>query len=207
VAPSSGASYHDEIWASVPAERAPDAHAVAWAVATVDQAGERARVLDLGCGEGLITAALAVPGAEVTGVDASGVALERARAAHPELRFEPPAVDGSLPFPDSDFDVVACLHVLQHVADTQRLMSEARRVLAPGGRIAIAVPFHGRVAGAWQALTSFERVHDPLEPVLRFYTRRSLGSLLAQFGYGEVDLAAGGGVPFFRETLLGRGRR
>ena len=143
----------------------------------------------------------------MAGVDPSEVALERARAAHPELDFTPPSPDGGLPFADGSFDVVVCLNVLEHVADTQRLMSETRRVLRPGASIAIAVPDHGRLRRTWIALTAFERHHDPLEPTLRHYSRRSLASLLRQFGYGELELAAAGGVPLFRRTLLARARR
>jgi SAM-dependent methyltransferase len=164
-------------------------------------------VLDLGCGEGAVSGLLSATGAAVTGLDPSTVALERASARHPGLRFELPADDGSLPFGDGTFELVVCLNVLEHVADTQRLMSEARRVLAPRGVLALAVPYHGRVQGALAALTSFERGHDPLEPTLRFYTRRSLAALLAQFGYGEVEVAPSGGVPLFRRLLLARARR
>ena len=164
-------------------------------------------MLDLGCGDGRIAGALAAAGAEVTGVDPSEVALERARSAHPDLRFELPAEDGSLPFTESAFDVVVCVNVLEHVADTQRLMSEARRVLAPGGRFAAVVPYNGRIAGALASLTSFERHHDPLDPTIRFYTRRSLATLLEEFGYGEAELAGAGGVPLFRRALFARARR
>ena len=143
----------------------------------------------------------------MTGTDPSHAALERARAAHPEIAFEPPAPDGSLPFADGSFDAVVCLNVLEHVADTQRLMSEARRVSRPGAWIAIAVPHHGRFQRTWIALESFERHYDPLQPILRFYTRRSLATLLAQFGYGDLVLAAAGGLPLFRRTLLARARR
>jgi SAM-dependent methyltransferase len=173
----------------------------------VQPSGEHRRVLDLGCGDGRFAALLAGAGAEVTGVDPSEVALERARAAHPGLEFLLPEGDGSLPLADASFDVVVCINVLEHVADTQRLMSEARRVLAPGGRLAIAVPYHGRVEGAWSAIRSFERSHDPLDPTIRFYTRRSLAALLEQFGYGEVDLAVAGRLPLFRRTLFARARR
>jgi SAM-dependent methyltransferase len=198
---------HDEIWASVPAERPLDEAVLQWALATARLAGEHPRVLDLGSGDGRISAELAATGAEVTGVDPSEAALARARAAHPELTFVAPAADGSLPFEDSSFDAVALLNVLEHVADTQRLMSEARRVTVPGGWIAIAVPYHGRIQGAVRALNGFERAHDPLEPALRFYTPRSLAALLEQFGYGEAEVAGAGGVPLFRRSLLARARR
>lgn len=191
----------------MPADRPLDEAARAWATQTAARAGAHPRVLDLGCGDGRISGALAEAGARVTGLDPSEVALSRARAAHPEIEFVQPAANGLLPFADGAFEAVVCINVLEHVADTQRLMSEARRVLAPGGHIAVAVPFHGRVAGAWRSLTSFERAHDPLEPTLRFYTRRSLAGLLAVFGYGAVELASGGGLPLFRRTLLARARR
>ena len=201
------ASYHDEIWASVPRERPIDARAAAWAVAAVAGAGKRPRALDLGCGDGRISALLADAGAEVTGVDPSEIALEHSRRTRPDLRFLRPSDDGTLPLPDASFDVVVAINVLEHVADTQRLMSEARRVLARGGRLAVAVPYHGRLAGAVAALVAFERAHDPLEPTLRQYTRRSLAELLAQFGYGEVEVAAAGGFPLFRRLLLARALR
>ena len=201
------ASYHDEIWASVPADRPIDERAAAWAVAAVARAGKRPRVLDLGCGDGRISGLLADAGGEVTGVDPSEVSLERARRFRPDLRFLRPGDDGGLPLGDASFDVVVAVNVLEHVADTQRLMSETRRVLAPRGRLAVAVPYHGRVEGAVAALLSFERAHDPLEPTLRQYTRRSLAALLEQFGYGEVEVAAAGGLPLFRRLLLARALR
>ena len=49
------------------------------------------------------------------------------------MNWAMPAEDGRLPAPDASFDVVTCVHVLEHVADTQTLMSEVRRVLVSGG--------------------------------------------------------------------------
>ena len=143
----------------------------------------------------------------MTGVDPSPAALARARAAHPDLEFMAPAADGRLPFADGSFDVVTCVNVLQHVADTQWLLSEARRVLAPGGLLAVAVPFHGRLRNVLIALGSFERHYDPLAPELRFYTAKSLRSLLGEFGFDRVEVGAHGGAPLLRETLIALGRR
>jgi ubiquinone/menaquinone biosynthesis C-methylase UbiE len=108
---------------------------------------------------------------------------------------------------DASFDVVTCVHVLEHVADTQSLMSEARRVLVAGGLFVATVPYHGRVQSAITALGAFERHFDPLEPVLRFYTARSLRGLLAQFGFERVETAAHDGPPLRRRTLVAVGRR
>jgi hypothetical protein len=73
--------------------------------------------------------------------------------------------------------------------------------------LVVAVPWHGRLKNAAIALGSFERHHDPLEPVIRFYTRRSLKKLLEAFAFERPRMRAAGGAPFFRETLLAAARR
>lgn len=170
-------------------------------------AGAESRVLDVGSGDGALGARIAAHGPRVTGIDPSPTALARAREAYPELEWLAPAADGGLPFGDGAFDVVTCVNVLQHVPDTQSLMSEMRRVLAADGLFAVAVPFHGRLRNLAIALGSFERHFDPLEPVLRFYTAGSLRRLLDDFGFERVQVSAAGGLPLLRETLIACGRR
>jgi ubiquinone/menaquinone biosynthesis C-methylase UbiE len=202
--------YHDEIWLNLPERRRLDPSTLDFALATarmVERPGAAARVLDLGCGDGQLAARLAAEGADVTGLDPSREALARARKAHPGLELVAPSADGTLPLPDSSFDAIVCMNVLQHVADTQLLLSEARRVLAPKGLLGVAVPWHGALKNVVIALRSFERHHDPLEPVLRFYTRRSLRDLLTALGFEEIWTRGVGGVSPFRETLLARARR
>jgi 2-polyprenyl-3-methyl-5-hydroxy-6-metoxy-1,4-benzoquinol methylase len=202
---------HDEIWHQLPSHRpAPEAHEhVLRSLETrLHDAGRgEGRLLDVGCGDGTLGGRLAGQGALVTGVDPSPTAIERAREAHPGMTWAETAGGGRLPAPDASFDVVTCVHVLEHVADTQTLMSEVRRVLAPGGLFVATVPHHGRVQGALTALTSFERHFDPLEPVLRFYTAGSLRAVLEAFAFEQVETAARGGPPLMRRTLIALGRR
>jgi ubiquinone/menaquinone biosynthesis C-methylase UbiE len=202
---------HDEIWRQLPAERRASAdahdHVLRLLETSLHDAGQgEGRLLDLGCGNGALAGRVAAQGALVTGIDPSPAAIERARDAHPDMTWGLPADDGRLPVPDSAFDVVTCVHVLEHVADTQSLMSEVRRVLAAGGLFLAVVPYHGRLQGALTAMTSFERHFDPLEPVLRFYTARSLSALLEAFAFGQVETVAGG-PPLMRRTLVAHGRR
>ena len=206
-------SVHDEIWRALPADGAHHDAAVHDRVLRALEtrlhaagAGE-SRVLDVGSGDGALGARIAAHGARVAGVDPSPTARERARAAHSDLEWLPPASDGGLPFGDATFDVVTCVNVLQHVADTQSLLSEMRRVLAADGLLAVAVPFHGRLRNVAIALASFERHFDPLQPTLRFYTAGTLRRLLADFGFERVEVSAAGGVPLLRDTLIALGRR
>jgi len=104
------------------------------------------RVLDLGCGTGVVTrraAKIAGPTGRVTGLDFSPAMLAVAR----EIRNDPPTaeivwIEGSadeLPFPDASFDLVTAQQMLQFVPDRAAMLREVHRVLIAGGRIAIGV--------------------------------------------------------------------
>ncbi|MFD4998328.1 bifunctional 2-polyprenyl-6-hydroxyphenol methylase/3-demethylubiquinol 3-O-methyltransferase UbiG [Streptomyces buecherae] len=94
------------------------------------------RMLDIGCGGGLLAERFARAGAQVTGVDPSGPSLkaaaEHARAEGLSIRYQEGFAE-QLDFPDASFDLVYCCDTLEHVTDTSRAISEAVRVLKPGG--------------------------------------------------------------------------
>ena len=75
--------------------------------------------------------------AELTLADVSPVALERARRRLPEARVVELDPDAPLPLADGAFDLVLCAETLEHVRDVQLFLSEIRRVLRPGGRLAL----------------------------------------------------------------------
>lgn len=94
------------------------------------------RVLDIGCGGGLLAEEFARLGFAVSGVDPSGDSLDVARrhAGSAGLAIEYRNGTGeALPFPDAGFDVAYCCDVLEHVADVGRVIGETARVLRPGG--------------------------------------------------------------------------
>ncbi|KAK7950877.1 uncharacterized protein PG986_006605 [Apiospora aurea] len=97
-----------------------------------------ARILDIGCGPGSITADFAalVPEGRVVGVDAVASVLDQARSLARDrglTNIEFAAVDANaLPYPDAAFDVVYCHQVLQHVQDPVGVLREMRRVAKPG---------------------------------------------------------------------------
>lgn len=93
-----------------------------------------ARVLDVGCGGGFLSNALALLGHEVTGLDEAAEALEvaRARDATRSVRYE--LGDAlQLAHPDASFDVVCAMDFLEHVEEPERAVAEMARVLRPGG--------------------------------------------------------------------------
>jgi SAM-dependent methyltransferase len=195
--------YYEELWERLPAELEPPDYArrLAFLLAEVRR-GDRA--LDLGCGDGRFTAELARAGAAVVGVEVAQSAVDRARAREPDLDFQLAPVDGPLGFEDGSFDLVWASEVIEHIADTARWLSEVRRVLAPGGRLLLTTPSHGRIR---VALAGVERFSEPLGDHLHLYTRSSLRTVLEEFGFGEVSVRAIGGPPLLKRLLLARGRR
>jgi SAM-dependent methyltransferase len=90
------------------------------------------RLLDLGCGKGRFASHFQAAGAEVVGLDLSSAMLARATGLD-RVR----ASARRLPFADATFDAVVAIEVLEHVGAVESVLHEARRVLRPGGRIAI----------------------------------------------------------------------
>ena len=196
--------YYEELWDRLlPAELEPPAfeRRRAFLLGAVVP-GDRA--LDLGCGAGEFTAALVEAGAEAIGADVAEAALGRARGRNPGVEFRLVPFDGPLPFEDGSFDLVWASEVIEHVADTARWLSEVRRVLVPGGRLLVTTPSHGRVR---VALGGVEQFSDPLGDHLHLYTKRSLRTLLGEFGFGEVRVRAVDGPPLLKRMVLARAVR
>jgi ubiquinone/menaquinone biosynthesis C-methylase UbiE len=195
--------YYEELWQRLPDDLQPPESELRRRFLLENVApGDRA--LDLGCGVGDFTAALAEAGARAVGVDVAEAAVARAAARHPELEFRLVPFDGPLPLGDNSFDLVWSSEVIEHVADTARWLSEARRVLAPDGRLLLTTPSHGRVRVALQGI---ERFSEPLGDHLHLYTRRSLATLLADFGFNRITVRSAGGPPLLKRLLLARATR
>jgi SAM-dependent methyltransferase len=183
--------YDDELWELVPDDGGPPPEPLAAFVRALPRSG---RALDLGCGDGRLTAELSAD--EVIAADVSAVALERARRRLPDARALELEPDAPLPLDDATVDLVLCAETVEHVRDVQLLLSEVRRVLRPGGTLALTTPAHGRLTGLTILARGFERSFDPLSPHLRFLTPRSLRRLLGEMGFEVRSLRRRGGTLF-----------
>jgi SAM-dependent methyltransferase len=96
--------------------------------------GEDVRMLDIACGSGLAAQIAARRGATVTGIDASEELLEIARSRTTEGVFRVGDMF-ALPFPDASFDAATSFNGIWKGCEDA--LAEARRVLAPGGRIGL----------------------------------------------------------------------
>jgi SAM-dependent methyltransferase len=150
------------------------------------------RVLEVGSGLGILAAAVAdAAAAPVTGVEFAWPQLAQARAHH-GVRF----IQGDahrLPLPDAAFDLVYARYVLEHVHDPMQVLAEMRRVLRPGGAVAVLenditlVRFDPRCPAfdeAWAAFGALQRELGGDGEI-----GRRLYSLLHDAGFADVELS------------------
>ena len=149
-----------------------------------------ARVLDAGCGVGMYLAAFQRFTDAVYGVDLDEEKIVRAAEHLPNVQL---ASVEALPFADGSFDAVLSHEVIEHVNDDRAALSEAVRVLKPGGRLVVYVPnrlyFFETHGCFWRGKYRFGNIpfinwlpnflRDRLCPHVRAYTARALFDLLA----------------------------
>jgi 2-polyprenyl-6-hydroxyphenyl methylase/3-demethylubiquinone-9 3-methyltransferase len=108
-------------------------------VAESGQSLQGARLLDVGCGGGLLSEAMAAMGAEVTGIDlgekALGVARLHALESGSPAKYRLVAAEALAAEAPASFDVVTCLEMLEHVPDPAQTVSACAGLVRPGGHL------------------------------------------------------------------------
>jgi 2-polyprenyl-6-hydroxyphenyl methylase/3-demethylubiquinone-9 3-methyltransferase len=166
-------------------------------------------ILDIGCGGGLLSEAMAQRGARVTGLDASAGAIETARR-HALLGSV--AVDyvlGTAEEPGAAghrrYDVITCMELLEHVPDPESLLRACRHLLLTGGDLILSTlnrsvaAYVGAVVGAEYLLGLLPRgTHD----YARFLRPAELRRMLASQDFTLVDIVGLRYIPWLNRCTL-----
>ncbi|MCH8500342.1 MAG: bifunctional 2-polyprenyl-6-hydroxyphenol methylase/3-demethylubiquinol 3-O-methyltransferase UbiG [Aliidiomarina sp.] len=111
----------------------------------IDQHGQGfagRKILDVGCGGGILTEAMAKAGAEVTGIDMSPDALNVARLHALEsgltIDYQQITAEAFAAENPEQYDIVTCLEMLEHVPDPAAVIAACAQLVKPGGRVVFA---------------------------------------------------------------------
>ena len=125
----------------------------------------RGKVLDVACGPGVVTAALAPEASSVVAFDATEEMLEKAKARCAKAGLGNVAFRSgdaeNLPFKDAEFDGVVTRLAIHHFANPQRALDEMFRVLRPGGAAVIVDAVSSENLDEAELHNAIERLRDP----------------------------------------------
>lgn len=97
------------------------------------------KILDVGCGGGILSESLANEGADVTGIDQGDrvikIAKLHAKESGIKVRYKHINIEDFYKNTDERFDVITCLEMLEHVPDPNSIINTCSKLLMPGGKI------------------------------------------------------------------------
>jgi SAM-dependent methyltransferase len=179
-------------------ERVADKYDSTWATSTrqfipplLEAAGVSGKmsILDVGCGPGYVSAAATERGVNAIGLDFSEEMIGIAKEKFPQVEFRQGDAQ-NLPFANRTFDRVVANFALLHLADPERAMSEAARVLKAGGRFAFTTwakisenPFVKLVDDAIQAHANLDVGLPPGPPFYLFENEEGFRGALEHAGF------------------------
>ncbi|PIV55572.1 hypothetical protein COS16_06460, partial [Candidatus Desantisbacteria bacterium CG02_land_8_20_14_3_00_49_13] len=98
------------------------------------------RAIDIGMQDGYFVREMKKNGIDAVGTDCLRVMVEMAARSDPGGEYRRCFAE-KVPYPDNTFQTAICSHILEHVLKPEDVLTEARRILKPGGRIIVVVPF------------------------------------------------------------------
>lgn len=162
------------------------------------------KVLDVGCGGGFSCEYIAARGTKVFGIDRSQtcIATAIAHAAYSNLAVDYQCgLAENLPCPDSYFDVVLCVDVLEHITDPKQAITEIYRVLKPGGVFCfdtINRTFQSWLIMIWLLEDVLKEIPQGIHDWQKFIKPEELTTLLQTTGFTNIDIK---GFNLFGENL------
>ncbi len=145
------------------------------------------KLLEVGCGDCQFTEDLSKFTQKMTAIDISAVQIERNKPNHQNIDFREHDLSNAMPFSDNEFAAIWCSEVIEHLSEPIVALEEMHRVLRPGGRLLVTVPYHGLVKNLLIAMFKWDEHFDPCYPHLQYFTISMITSLAQKVGFQQVE--------------------
>ena len=168
------------------------------------------RLFELGCGNGSVARVLMARGWDVTGVDPSEEGIAQARGADPALKLATGSAYDDLTGQYGRFPVVLSLEVVEHIYAPRHYARTLFDLLEPGGTAILSTPYHGYWKNLALALSGRLDAHFTAlwdHGHIKFWSIRTLGELLREAGFMDVQFERVGRVPALAKAMIAVARK
>ncbi len=178
------------------------------ALTKILERAEGRTLIDLGCGNGSLTAKIADLGySRAVGVDSAKTGIQHAEQnSSVAIQFVPHDLSDPLPSElHHQFDVALAAEVVEHLFLPRELFRRANEALVPGGILILTTPYHGWLKNVALAMTN--RMDEHWSPGwdyghIKFFSRATLNRLAHEFGYHEESFHRVGRIPLLAMSMI-----
>ena len=148
------------------------------------------RILDTGCGDCTFANELSKL-SDVTGLEVSDTAIKIAKNKFPKIKVKCGNVT-NIPLPEEKFDTLFAIELVEHILDTEKMFKEFNRVLKPGGFLCITTSQMTFLKNIFISMFMYDRFYFPTNPHIRFYTKKTLRTILERHGFEIIKYKKNG---------------
>ena len=172
-------------------------------------AGKNRKILDIGCGNGWLANQLISLGYDVYGTDASEEGIEIAKRKNAERFFLQDLTKDNLPevLQAIPFNTIVCTEVIEHLYSPGGFVTFCKKVLQKtgGGELVISTPYHGYLKNIFLAISGKMDFHFTVlweGGHIKFWSRKTLTSLLEDAGFTVTRFVGCGRFPFLWKSMI-----
>jgi SAM-dependent methyltransferase len=159
-------------------------------------------LLEAGCGAAAFTPHLAKRATVMKACDISAKQIKKNSETFEHIHFFTQDLGVPLACETNSIDAIWCSEVLEHLFNPAFALSEFYRVLKPGGKLLITVPYHGGLKNLLIALFKWDEHFSPDNPHIRFFTKNTISRVVSSAGFRTIRMETCGMGKLIRDCFV-----